>query len=808
MERKDFTLILLGSALFVAIGLSGGLFSYSPSSLPAAVSSLSPSYSPLGSFTIQNAGRVTPISITGFSLSPFSLSSLSVSGFNNLTFSSSDNLYRLATPITISPQANHSLTLYLTPASSPSSLYGQNVSLSSVSYQANNSNYTTPTSLSFPVPPLLGSSSDKSLRDLATCTPTASACDADARSRVSNLINALDNKDNISERSLVTYIPSSPENWRSIADNVRLGGASLEDLARDLPDLLRTQPISIPDSISPLVADRSYACSVGLEDSRFTELQNLSLRRRLLELVKSRGYDLELRDNTGNTSFLSTGLSACVRRPSYESGTYEDVYLLLPKGDCKTAIKRAASAALAETESQIASARLRLFTDGFIDASGLSSSTPRPTPEANLNSFHSSIQRCRTAAGELDQNEVNSLRQLYGQACEDAKQIYPQFNHQTDAPSVKNTDLDAITSTTRVLDAAGNYCSFWLDVVSNNEQGERVEEKICSKPINYPLSVNGVSCSGPQAVEQCGYYLSPIEVPGSPVPTGYIRFGYDTEYIGGACTGISNLTAYFFSNANYIGGDCRETLSEFPNRLANQCFDVACGSFQQWFNAQIGAELNQLPLQSTLLDNPGRVSWEQVMNRVPNVCERSMAASDQNSIFYQNGIRGTVIESEITNLNHNPAFIPPVLSINGVHQALYNQHFDTLDDLLNSHISTIGIILSGGAHQMFAYSCNSNTSINTFDPNIPGQPVVIEQNLENNGLWSVPTWTDYFQNNKNKIINECIKSEILSSPDSSEEFAKSMCTNIWNERILIGNNIIIDTNRPDYHLLTGSNSCR
>ena len=399
-----------------------------------------------------------------------------------------------------------------------------------------------------------------------------------------------------------------------------------------------------------------------------------------------------------------------------------------------------------------------------------------------------------SAVGEdLTDTQISSLSTLYGEACEDAKRVYRQFNPQTDAPTIKNNSIN---------DAAVSNFSF-IDISELSDELSEGDQSFDLNCVNFN--------------PDCEYNLTPVYMPGTTIPLGYIRTGTIRVDLGGACTGISNLVGYFFSNANYTGGTCMEELSDFPDRLDNQCFDVACPDFNSWFSEKeqriVGGEnifINESELYSRILTESGVGNLD--------VCEKVIAVNSPYNIFSEVGlidrdsIRDAITGANLRgvtshNLDLSPRRQEQVNLFNrtlGNRGYLYGRHFDILDNLIAGQISMISTI----NHRMFTYSCNSDLSLNTFDPNYPSIPIIIYK--MNNGLWSFHREA---RNNNEQYdltpeLNECLDMYRDISKDMKIDFDEDEIRENCLRDIIpmyISNDFFIVTSYPAYHPL---NECR
>ncbi|PIR04821.1 MAG: hypothetical protein COV57_02210, partial [Candidatus Liptonbacteria bacterium CG11_big_fil_rev_8_21_14_0_20_35_14] len=467
---------------------------------------------------------------------------------------------------------------------------------------------------------------------------------------------------------------------------------------------------------------------------------------------------------------------------------------------------------LDQVNSDISQTKLALFNEGKIDDKNINKDVIKSLSEKDqLSITHKIASNCREAINNnantdeaFKQNDKN-LNKLYGNACEDSKKIYKQFNHKTDAPSVSNSIITTNITEVKYLDVNGCVEGKYIDLRDEIYDPKTHTysyvlngKKRCKKL--YQFEVNGKSCIGYEGLQNCGYALTPIEDPISLVPLGYYKIGPELESLAGACTGVSNLVGYFFSNGKFTGGSCDQKLSEFPNRLQNQCFEVECNNFNKWFKEQI-KDIDKSIYSEEFLYN--QAVWEEIIGDTPDVCELITPLDFQNSIIYELGFNKN---DSILLINFNFGLVEMNAgnddkinknlynNINNPNSILKNRHFDILDDLINGYISNLSIILSQGGHEIFGYSCNQDSSINSFDPNIPSKKVRIYQ--KENGLWRIPDWNSYFtQRSEKDCISDLTKLKDLNK--LNDENIKKMC----KAQSKTGENVVITVNRTKYQQL-------
>jgi len=574
------------------------------------------------------------------------------------------------------------------------------------------------------------------------CLPSfAIMCSANFLAESSNAILNLE-KSKILEEEIITYIPATDDDWKSVI----YGSVyfPLKDIAREIPSMLKKTSIFLPKTINVKKEDKEKICRLGL-----TEINGENILEKLSNLIKEKAI-LEKALQKGYNYYALSGLpippssGKCVYAPSYEDGTFQDVYYYLPKGACKTFISNSLKTEIANIKNQIAAIKINLFNEGYADDGILLNAMGKKerneiTAAEKLRDKVKWLKRCRDLAEEdnnLSDEELALLKDIYGKACEESKKVFKQFNHSKDAPLIPNIPFFAPVFSTE-----------WVYPNFKNKLGETQNSNSSIDFSARTLTKSKYNFYSPND----SYELLPIPIISGPIPLslGYIKLNLHWKQIEGACTGISNMVDYFFSNAKYKERNSPSFNFGIPSfSEKNKCFNVPQSSFQEWFNSKT----KKLPLDAT-----NEEKWD--ATNMGWACEVKNVGHSENNIF-------TLLGIEVVDyiLSEKEDFNKLLENNNGLWSNFF--HLFILDELISGYTPSISVSMKNfGGHAMFAYSCNEDTSLNTFDPNIPWEKVVIQK--EDKGFWNVPTWKNI---KKDKNTYE----KILSNSDELKNEMKTV----------------------------------
>ena len=672
----------------IAIGFSAFLLnSFHPTSFKlAAVQSVIGTSYEIGNFSIKNGGQKTPLYITGVKTEPNNINKT----LENLTSDMSPVSYKdpyinFSSPIIISPGETKTITF------KTSSLPDSDTSLkiSQVIYQTSNkASYTKDVNIIFAIKAQSKSKSNLvtsfSAKSNSSCQADPSVvCNPNFRKDNSDIIKDIEKQAGQRDRDnqLVTYVPTSEENWLSINANVRTG-ARYQDLAKDFPGFIKPEIIHLPREVAASEENLSKACSGGV-DQDINELASLINQKNTLEFALDGPYNLPS---------LSVASNKCVTAPSYENGTFDDVFYYIPNGDCKSGLEEEIQKELDKVNENISKAKLALFKEGKIDNEALSEEDSKSiSKQDNLNNTRKAALNCSDSLSkddEISKEDFELIKPLYGNACSQAQETYKQFNPITDAPEIENTSEGHVVIRDNSLSRLTNS-----DLFKN-------------KPITKPL--------------------------------------------GGLCTGITDHVNWAFSNVNFVGGNnCNQRVTTKLNTRSNeirfnnrQCISIECGSYNEWVNTIIDEVLREKSSEDLSEEQITAEVWDRIgvteICSVDNFFNSPLLSSisdvpsirkDLNIKFSDEELYGNLSDNVFSSL-YNLELFEEISDDYKDDVSIMNENIlYLLDDILDGYMVNLKVGFSAygtdfGAHVVFTHSCELDKSsnqlkLNIFDSNHP-----------------------------------------------------------------------------------------